>query len=239
MRPFQSIRTIPLLLTAVVVLAVLNLALLGVVWTRMADEPAAVASVDPNLNAWLLDLRQEMEQGDWTPERRAALLQRLREMEAGPGRGRPPFDRARPAFGDAAPDSPRFRRPGGPGRSGPPDAAGTAFRGLDIRLGLDSLQLRQIRTLRNRHLQQTRALDSAIRRQRLELLEVRLQASQRDAALSDSFLDEQSARYDSVAAHMIRLERLNLQHIEDIRALLDENQRDVFDRNITRMFTTP
>ena len=238
MKPFQSLRTIPLLLTAVVVLAVLNVALLGVVWTRLATEPTPVASADPTLNAWLLDLRQEMERGDWTPERRAALLERLREMEAGRARGGPPFDRDRPAFDDEMPD-PRFRRPGGPGRSGLPDAAGTAFRGLDRRLGLDSLQLQQIRTLRSRHLQQTRTLESAVRRQRLELLEGRLQAEQRGAVLSDAYLAEQTARYDSVAAQLIRLERLNLQHIQDIRALLDENQQNLFDRNLTRMFSSP
>lgn len=240
MRPFQTFRTTPLLVIAVAVLAVLNLVLLGVVWTRVTTEPPpAAATTDPGMDAWLLELRQEIEQGEWRPERRRALLERLREMEAAGDLRRSPLERARPPFGDASPGRP-FNRPGGSERSALPDAAGPAVRGLDRRLGLDSLQLQEVRTLRSRHLEQTRKLESAIRRQRLGLLQGRLQAVQRDGATPpDSDLAAQSARYDSVAAYMIRLEQLNMQHIVDIRALLTENQREVYDRSVARLFTNP
>lgn len=93
-----------------------------------------------------------------------------------------------------------------------------------------------------------RAQEAKIRAARRDLLADRLTQRPEDgdvatlgadspSAITSSTSTSIEARFDSLAADLIRLERLNLAHLEDIRNLLDETQRREYDRGIGRLFS--
>lgn len=203
-----------ILLISVVLLAALNLLLIGTIWLspdRVLSEP------------------REEETGyfpgrEFMPPREGAMPRGPEGAPSTPGR---PFrDR----------DSLTERRSEFQRRMEPPFGARPSLSAENLQLTLEQRQ--QFGKIRREHMQRARELQQKINDLRRKMMSIGLQHLSQESDVASSAAERvmRSQEYRDLEQALVQLEKENLDHILRLRALLTPEQAELFDQQMPRLF---